>query len=111
MDIRKFADTDLDSKVLSISAKFWIWIAKWYPQLRICRSLLETYNDIPYSIRGQLYTKDNSRLEKRKKTMDSSVVASICPPININIPQLEHLNNRSLLLLILPRRLSWAALN
>ncbi|KAJ5111804.1 hypothetical protein NUU61_001434 [Penicillium alfredii] len=47
--------------------------------------VLETHDDIPDSLREQLYAEDNQRLEKRKKTTDSSAVASMCPPININV--------------------------
>lgn len=47
--------------------------------------VLETHDDIPDSLREQLYAEDSQRLEKRKKTTDSSTVASMCPPININV--------------------------
>jgi hypothetical protein len=45
---------------------------------------LETYDDIPDSVREQLYAEENQRLENKKKTLDNSTVGSMCPPININ---------------------------
>lgn len=45
---------------------------------------LETHDDVPESVREQLYAEENQRLEKRKKGSDSSTIGAICPPININ---------------------------
>ncbi|OQE62923.1 hypothetical protein PENNAL_c0256G06018 [Penicillium nalgiovense] len=45
---------------------------------------LETHDDIPDSVREQLYAEENQRFEKKKKCSDNSTIGSICPPININ---------------------------
>jgi hypothetical protein len=45
---------------------------------------LETHDDIPDSVREQLYAEENQRLERRKKSSDNSTIGSMCPPININ---------------------------
>lgn len=41
-------------------------------------------DDIPDSLREQLYAEENQRLEKRKKGLDNSTIGSTCPPIRIN---------------------------
>jgi hypothetical protein len=46
--------------------------------------VLDAHDDIPNSLREQLYAKENQRLEKRKKSSDNFIIGSICPPININ---------------------------
>ncbi|KAJ5500643.1 hypothetical protein N7453_009694 [Penicillium expansum] len=53
---------------------------------QICgaRGDLETHDDIPDSVREQLYAEENQRFEKKKKASDNSTIGSICPPININ---------------------------
>lgn len=45
---------------------------------------LETHDDIPDSVREQLYAEENQRLERKEKTLDNSTIRSMCPPININ---------------------------
>lgn len=47
--------------------------------------VLETHDDIPDSLRVQLYAEDNQRLEKRKRSPDNSTTGSLYPPININV--------------------------
>jgi hypothetical protein len=46
--------------------------------------VLETHANIPNSVREQLYTEENQRLDK-KKAANNSTIGSICPPININV--------------------------
>jgi hypothetical protein len=48
------------------------------------QGVLDTHDDIPNSLREQLYTEENQRLEKGKKSSDNFTIGSICPPININ---------------------------
>ncbi|CAI7609528.1 unnamed protein product [Penicillium viridicatum] len=45
---------------------------------------LEIHDDVPDTVREQLYAEETQRLEKRKKNSDSSTIGSMCPPININ---------------------------
>ncbi|KAJ5815136.1 hypothetical protein N7474_006913 [Penicillium riverlandense] len=47
--------------------------------------ILKTYDDVPKSLREQLYAEENQLLEKRNKNLDNSTIGSICPPININV--------------------------
>ena len=44
--------------------------------------VLETYDDIPDSLREQLYAEEDQQHEKRNKLPDNS---AMCPPININV--------------------------
>lgn len=46
--------------------------------------VLETHDDVPDSVREQLYAEGNQRLDKKKKAADNSTTGSMCPPININ---------------------------
>lgn len=45
---------------------------------------LETHDDIPDSLREQLYAEDNERITKQQKHTNLSS-GSMCPPININV--------------------------
>lgn len=47
--------------------------------------VIEIHDDIPDSLREQLYAEENQRLERRKKSSDNPANGSICPPININV--------------------------
>jgi hypothetical protein len=47
--------------------------------------ILETHDDVPESLREQLYAEENQRHEKRKKIPDNATIGSMCPPININV--------------------------
>jgi hypothetical protein len=46
--------------------------------------VLETHDDVPDSVREQLYAEENQRVDKNKKAADNSAIGSMCPPININ---------------------------
>ncbi|KAA8641539.1 uncharacterized protein ATNIH1004_011675 [Aspergillus tanneri] len=46
--------------------------------------ILETHDDIPDTVRDQLYAEERQRTEKRQKGPDPSTSGSIYPPININ---------------------------
>lgn len=45
--------------------------------------VIETHDDIPDSLREQLYAEESQRLGGRKKNSDSPETGSTCPPINI----------------------------
>jgi hypothetical protein len=45
-------------------------------------AVLKTHDDMPDSLREQLYTEEDWRNEKRNKLPDNS---AMCPPININV--------------------------
>lgn len=47
--------------------------------------IIETHDDIPDSLREQLYAEENQRLERRKKTTDNPATGLACPPINIHV--------------------------
>lgn len=47
--------------------------------------VIETHDDVPNSLREQLYAEENQRLERRKKSPDNFAIGSICPMININV--------------------------
>lgn len=47
--------------------------------------VLETHDDVPDSVREQLYAEENQRLDKKKKAAENSTTGSVCPPININV--------------------------
>ncbi|KAJ5728932.1 uncharacterized protein N7483_003440 [Penicillium malachiteum] len=47
--------------------------------------VLETHDDVPDSVREQLYAEENQRLDKEKKAAENSTTGSVCPPININV--------------------------
>ncbi|CAI7580189.1 unnamed protein product [Penicillium pancosmium] len=46
--------------------------------------ILDTYDDVPDSLREQLYAEEKQRVEKKKKPSESATIGSVCPPININ---------------------------
>lgn len=46
--------------------------------------ILETHDDVPDTIRDQLYAEERQRMEKRQKVPDLSTRSSY-PPININV--------------------------
>ena len=48
--------------------------------------VVETYDDIPDNLREQLYAEENQRLERRKKSSDSSTCGSTCHPIHFHLP-------------------------
>lgn len=50
-------------------------LVKYVEQGRI----IETHDDIPDSLRGQLYAEENQRMDKRRKVPDQSTTASMCP--------------------------------
>jgi hypothetical protein len=45
--------------------------------------VLEMHDDVPDSVREQLYDEENQPLDK-KKAVDNSPMGSVCPPINNN---------------------------
>ncbi|GIJ86812.1 hypothetical protein Asppvi_005708 [Aspergillus pseudoviridinutans] len=50
----------------------------------------DSHDDIPDSLRDQLYAEENQRLDKQKKptdNSDNSTIGSPCPPVNINVLQ------------------------
>ncbi|KAI2734473.1 hypothetical protein DTO013E5_9156 [Penicillium roqueforti] len=48
--------------------------------------VIETHDDIPDSLREQLYAEENQRLERRKKSSDSSTCGSTCHPVHFHLP-------------------------
>jgi len=46
--------------------------------------VLKTHDDVPDSVREQLYAEENQRVDKNKKAANNSAIGSMCPPININ---------------------------
>lgn len=47
--------------------------------------VIETHDDIPDSLREQLYAEENQRLERRKKSLDNPPSGSACPPIHLHV--------------------------
>lgn len=47
--------------------------------------VVEIYNDIPDSLREQLYTEQNQQLERRKKSLDSSIYRSLYHPVYFHL--------------------------
>lgn len=47
--------------------------------------IIETHDDIPNTIREQLYAEETQRLGKKQKGCDHPASGSICPPINIHV--------------------------
>jgi hypothetical protein len=48
--------------------------------------VIETHDDIPDSLREQLYAEENQRLERRKKSSDSSICGSTCHLVHFHLP-------------------------
>ncbi|KAJ5086731.1 hypothetical protein NUU61_008038 [Penicillium alfredii] len=48
--------------------------------------IIETHDDVPESLREQLYAEESQQLERRKKSSDNSTTMSICPPIHHVLP-------------------------
>ncbi|KAJ5543730.1 hypothetical protein N7513_007238 [Penicillium frequentans] len=48
--------------------------------------VIETHDDIPDNVREQLYAEENQRLERRKKSSDSSTCGSTCHPVHFHLP-------------------------
>lgn len=46
--------------------------------------VLENHDDVPDSVREQLYAEENQRLGQKKKIADKSTIDSTCHPINIH---------------------------
>lgn len=46
---------------------------------------IETHDDIPDTVRNQLYAEEQQRNEKQQKAPELSTSGSILPPININV--------------------------
>ncbi|KAJ9481151.1 hypothetical protein VN97_g12352 [Penicillium thymicola] len=47
--------------------------------------VIEIHDDIPDSLREQLYTEENQRLERRKKSSESSTCGSTCHPVHFHL--------------------------
>lgn len=47
--------------------------------------VLETHDDIPDTVREQLYAKEQQGLERQQKKTNHSTAGSMCHPININV--------------------------
>ncbi|EED22758.1 conserved hypothetical protein [Talaromyces stipitatus ATCC 10500] len=47
--------------------------------------IIETHDDIPDSVRDQLYAEEQQRAEKQQRSSGLSTSAAVLPPININV--------------------------
>lgn len=47
--------------------------------------VMETHDDIPESLREQLYAEENQRLERQKKSSNNPASGLTCPPIHLHV--------------------------